>query len=191
MWKIGSIFQGKVKEHQNRFCKERETKLKFGDFCFGLFFFFLATHHDLWDLTSPTRDWTRALSSESPNHWRDSGRESPPSLLLSLYRQGEVWYCLLRTLNPSTETSYYLGATRKSPNQPEFLFWLKLWLSALAEPENQLGALTFLLLRAHPRSQTSESLGMVPGSRCGWSTQAIPLCLVGRGEHGDGAVLMG
>ena len=30
-----------------------------------IFFFFLATLHNLWDLSFPTKDWTCALGSES------------------------------------------------------------------------------------------------------------------------------
>ena len=30
-----------------------------------LFFFFLAAPHGLWDLSSPTRDWTQALGIDS------------------------------------------------------------------------------------------------------------------------------
>ena len=37
-------------------------------------FFFLAVLHDVWDLSSPTRDWTRSLAvrTQSPNHWTTS-----------------------------------------------------------------------------------------------------------------------
>ena len=42
-----------------------------------LFFIFLATLRGLWDLSSPTRDWTHTPGSElwSPNHW--TAREFP------------------------------------------------------------------------------------------------------------------
>ena len=49
----------------------------------SLSFFFLAMPHGLWDLSSPTRDRTRAPSSEapSPNHW--TAREIPDFYLKS------------------------------------------------------------------------------------------------------------
>ena len=38
-------------------------------FIYLFFNLFLATLHGLWDLSSPTRDWTHALGSESTESW--------------------------------------------------------------------------------------------------------------------------
>ena len=52
-------------------------------FSFILFYYFifLATPRGLWDLSSPTRDWTQALAvrARSPNHW--TTREFPSFIL--------------------------------------------------------------------------------------------------------------
>ena len=57
--------------------------------CFHFFFLFfnLATPHGLWDLSSPTRDQTRAPAVKvlSPNHW--TTREFPSISFLSSVRE--------------------------------------------------------------------------------------------------------
>ena len=63
------------------FCFMYFEALVFITLSFFLFFvFFLATPCSLWDLSSPTRDWTQAMEVKvpSPNHW--TVREFPHTL---------------------------------------------------------------------------------------------------------------
>ena len=63
-------------------------------FYFILFYSFLASPHDLWDLSSPTRDWTHATAVKvpSPNHW--TTREFLVSHFVNLFTFSDTyWYC--------------------------------------------------------------------------------------------------
>ena len=37
--------------------------------CYSYFLLFLAIQHSLWDLSSPNRDWTQALGTDSTESW--------------------------------------------------------------------------------------------------------------------------
>ena len=85
----------------------------------NFFFFFLAALHGLWNVSSPTKDSTCALSTESANHWRTgefphlvSSALVPAKLSTSvcvLYRKKQYYerdVLQKKTLSPTQETHY-------------------------------------------------------------------------------------
>ena len=60
----------------------------------SLFFFFLAAPCSLWDLSSPTRDWTGpwTVKAWSPNYW--TAREAPSCWFLRENYMGLFFLCV-------------------------------------------------------------------------------------------------
>ena len=92
----------------------------------SLSLFFLAVLHDLWDLSSPTRDWTRSLAvrTQSPNHWTTSKFLKMQSLI-HLSQYGALW-----SLNPwkggAVKAEKYPSMLSLNLNVNYFFFWNKL-----------------------------------------------------------------
>ena len=60
-------------------------------YCYAAFFFFLAAPCTLWDLSSPTRDWTLSSKSQNPNH-----RTTRQAAILLFLKQSNFFFSQTR-----------------------------------------------------------------------------------------------
>ena len=60
-------------------------------YCYVAFFFFLAAPCTLWDLSSPTRDWTLSSKSQNPNH-----RTTRQAAILLFLKQSNFFFSQTR-----------------------------------------------------------------------------------------------